>query len=203
MDVVIKKEIGNYPEGWFLEGDIEIYRELVSSLSNNAVMAEIGTWKGRSLCSIAHILIEKKIKVFAVDNFCGSATDVNIQWHALNHDIRGLLETGLRKFKIYNNVVIMAEASESAAKNIQDESLDFVFIDAEHDHKSVKSDIECWLPKIKDNGIIAGHDWNLQSVQKAVHEKFRSKEVKNYKDKASLIWSYTKKEVKNGRNNNI
>ena len=56
--------------------------------------------------------------------------------------------------------VLMRMASVDAAKLIADCSLDFIFIDADHDYKSVKEDIDAWTPKVKYNGIIAGHDYD-------------------------------------------
>ena len=65
--------------------------------------------------------------------------------------------------------------SWDAAVNFADESIDFVFIDADHSYESVKKDIEAWLPKIRKNGIISGHDYgngNPSEVKQAVDEKF-------------------------------
>jgi predicted O-methyltransferase YrrM len=51
--------------------------------------------------------------------------------------------------------------------------VDFVFIDADHEYDSVVKDINAWLPKIKQGGIISGHDYfNPCGVKKAVDEKF-------------------------------
>ena len=49
--------------------------------------------------------------------------------------------------------------SLNAAKRFNDYSLDFVFIDAAHDYKSVKEDIHAWAPKVRIGGIVAGHDY--------------------------------------------
>ena len=57
------------------------------------------------------------------------------------------------------------------ANNFEDESVDFVFIDAGHEYDSVVKDITSWLPKIKKGGIISGHDYfNPCGVKQAVDE---------------------------------
>jgi len=46
------------------------------------------------------------------------------------------------------------------AAHYADESIDAVFIDADHRYAGVRADIESWLPKVqKRNGVIAGHDY--------------------------------------------
>ena len=42
-----------------------------------------------------------------------------------------------------------------------DESLDFVYIDANHAYDFVKEDIELWYPKVKKGGVVSGHDYTL------------------------------------------
>ena len=67
-------------------------------------------------------------------------------------------------------------SSLEGAHKFEDQSLDFVFIDASHEYEDVKKDIEAWLPKIKTGGILAGHDYYVGNVdyfpgvKKAVNE---------------------------------
>jgi predicted O-methyltransferase YrrM len=62
--------------------------------------------------------------------------------------------------------------SLEAAKYFNDGEVDFVFIDGAHDYDNVKADIAAWLPKLKPDGILAGHDYcaNYPGVIKAVKE---------------------------------
>jgi len=74
----------------------------------------------------------------------------------------------------------VAEHVPPKAALYQDHSLDFVFIDANHYYEGVKNDLDAWLPKVKDSGIIAGHDYNPVSwpgVIKAVHEVFDTSRI--------------------------
>jgi predicted O-methyltransferase YrrM len=59
--------------------------------------------------------------------------------------------------------------------NIEDGSLDFVFIDADHSYDSVKDDIARWAPKVRTGGWVGGHDYHPRKwpgVVKAVDEAF-------------------------------
>jgi len=65
-----------------------------------------------------------------------------------------------KKLKEYiNRVHFLRTTSQAAAELIKDESLDFVYIDANHKYDFVKQDIELWFPKIRKDGIIAGHNY--------------------------------------------
>jgi len=49
--------------------------------------------------------------------------------------------------------------SVDAARLVDDSSLDFVYIDGNHDLPNVIVDLTAWTPKVRKGGIIAGHDW--------------------------------------------
>jgi hypothetical protein len=51
------------------------------------------------------------------------------------------------------------QRSLEAVNSFEDESLDFVFIDANHKYEYVKADLEAWYPKVRQGGIIAGDDY--------------------------------------------
>ena len=70
---------------------------------------------------------------------------------------------------------ILPYSSLEASTLVHSCSLDFVFIDADHSYEGCKADIEHWLPKLKTNGILCGHDYENSDypkfgVKKAVDE---------------------------------
>ncbi|RYH05338.1 class I SAM-dependent methyltransferase [archaeon] len=56
--------------------------------------------------------------------------------------------------------------STDAAKEVADNSLDFVYVDARHDYAGVKEDLEAWWPKLRVGGLLAGHDFVPDGVHK-------------------------------------
>ena len=67
--------------------------------------------------------------------------------------------------------------SIEASKLYEDNSLDFVLIDAAHDYENVKEDIKHWFPKVKKGGVMAGDDYHYTwpGVVKAADEAFGNK----------------------------
>jgi hypothetical protein len=106
-------------------------------------------------------------KYFPTERLRKLPIDSHEGWEELHKDI--LLEAS----KI-PNVTLLRGYSNIESLKFEDKSLDLVFIDANHDYEYVKNDILAWLPKIKDSGLISGHDFSLQyvGVIKAVTEIF-------------------------------
>jgi predicted O-methyltransferase YrrM len=58
---------------------------------------------------------------------------------------------------------------------IPDNSLDFIFIDGDHTTDAVLQDIRDYYPKLKDTGIMLGHDYSWDTVRLAVVAIFGAK----------------------------
>jgi predicted O-methyltransferase YrrM len=65
------------------------------------------------------------------------------------------------------------------ANQIDDGSVDLVYIDGDHTYEAVLRDLNAWVPKIKKGGIVCGDDIGWPDVKKAVDEFF-FKKSKNY-----------------------
>lgn len=76
----------------------------------------------------------------------------------------------VKEFK--HKVVVLKGFSYKMAKEIPDESLGLVFVDADHSYMGVKADIEAYYPKLINGGIMAFHDFGNTDygVNKAVQE---------------------------------
>ena len=57
------------------------------------------------------------------------------------------------------NTTIMRKESVRALKEFEADSLDFVYIDANHDYKHMSEDLEGWAQKVRSGGIVSGHDY--------------------------------------------
>ena len=67
-------------------------------------------------------------------------------------------QTARRRLDPYG-VIFVREPSMRAVQTFDDNSLDFVYIDANHDFDFVIQDIVEWSKKVRPGGIICGHDY--------------------------------------------
>lgn len=151
-------------EDWFSYPNL--YSSVVKEASDTAHFVEVGVWKGRSASYMAVEIINsgKNITFDLVDMWNGT-----ISTQATQKNVYQVFLKNIEPVLSYVNIKKMN--SIMASKTYQNDSLDFVFIDAAHDYENVKADITAWLPKIKPGGCIAGHDYpGWDGVVKAVHE---------------------------------
>lgn len=62
-------------------------------------------------------------------------------------------------------------------------SVDLVFIDADHSYTGCKNDILLYRSKVKNGGILSGHDIDYPGVNKAVNEL-----IENYEVGPNYVW---------------
>lgn len=164
----------NIGEDWFTYPNL--YKSVVEKF-DNAHFVEVGSWKGRSASYMGVEIINsgKNIKFDCVDTWNGAEehTDPNSQFFnkELLEDKDWLYNLFLENTKPVKDVVNPIRLdSISASKLYEDNSLDFVFVDAAHDYENVCADIKHWLPKVKSGGVLAGHDFHHPPIVQAVNE---------------------------------
>lgn len=102
-------------------------------------------------------------------------------------------KSNVEKHNLQEKIQTIKSCSWEAATQFDDNSLDFVFVDADHQYESVKKDIIAWYPKLKVGGIIAGHDYISEfRVADAVKEIFH-KRFDVWEEGICKVW-YTSKE---------
>lgn len=68
-------------------------------------------------------------------------------------------ERALRGFLRKGRAVLLRDRSPGAAVAFADASLDFVYLDGDHELVAVVADLAAWWPKIRPGGILGGHDF--------------------------------------------
>jgi len=173
-----------------------LYRQVVESASLGMHFVELGAWKGRSTFFMAALIIAsgKEIRLDVVDTFEGA----DVVGQADDEDklagrVREVFDANVEPVREHIGSVLHMRTDE-ACRLYQDDSLDFVMVDTDHSFEGANTDITCWWPKLKDGGIMAGDDYNLKTVRKAVHKHFLSVEV-SMGAKDIVCWNVVKGEV--------
>ena len=111
-----------------------IYSEIILKLSNLKRLYSIDCWK--SFEGYRDIANKSQIKQYYY-----------------------YLKTKIRLFKFGKRSRILKKFSKDASRLFKDNSLDFVYIDAQHSYGGCREDIGLWWPKLKKCGVFAGHDY--------------------------------------------
>jgi len=163
-----------FGEKWFNYQDI--CKRIVESVPEGGHIVEVGAWKGASKSYLAVEAQHKKLRIDVVDAWSGSDEHKDMS-DIKENSLFGTFIDNLRP--VINLINPIRTDSVSASKMYADESLDAVFIDADHRYESVKADILAWMPKVKNGGILAGHDYILEhsGVIRAVDKLVEAPEI--------------------------
>jgi hypothetical protein len=115
--------------------------------------AEIGVLKGEYaevLC-----LANPQAKIYGVDPYQAYPGYKDFGHQAALDRFRAEAQARLAQC----NYTFICEFSAEAVKGFADESLDFVYIDGNHELPYVIEDIHLWSAKVRPGGIVSGHDY--------------------------------------------
>lgn len=158
--------------GW--SSDIEVwYPKLAAMLPDGGTFIEVGVLFGRSLCLMAEL--RPDLRIWAVDSwedgdrgehepYCrkyGSTFDAFLG--GVKEHCPGVLE----------RIHVIRALSTSVTLPMADAA----FLDADHEFAGIQADIAHYTPRVRDGGIICGHDYgeHFPGVKRAVDEAFGGK----------------------------
>lgn len=124
---------------------------------------EIGSYRGKSTHALLSGMNENGI-LFSIDLFNTS-----------NYEYTNALPSFVNNVGHFKNIRIIQVNSSIAYKLFEDNTIDMIFIDG--DHNAVERDINLYLPKITK--LICGHDYNnhYPSVKQVVDKMFSDIEI--------------------------
>lgn len=116
--------------------------------------AEIGVWEGKFSETICAGI--PGLHLYAIDPWAPYAAyrEVKNDKARLDEAHRQTCQR-LAPFQ----ATVMRMTSLQAAKKMPDRSLDFVYIDSNHEASHVDADLRAWAPKVRLGGVLAGHDY--------------------------------------------
>lgn len=151
--------------------------------------AEVGTGVGKNAMEL--LQMNPELHLIQVAYYPGPMRlphdDLN---YCTTRQARRLWWKRIKEYVYSGRVTVLENPSKIAARKVEDNSLDFVFIDADHSYRHCLQDIQLWVPKVCKGGLIAGHDYgneNFPGVKQAVEECF-GVDFKTTYDKVWYTW---------------
>jgi hypothetical protein len=150
----------------------EVIAELVRK-HGLLVGAEIGVAEGRFAAGLLSLC--PTVRLWGFDTYePGYRTWMGTSWTA---EQQRRNEASARAWEAHfaPRMTLVRKSSLQAASWLEPASLDFVFIDADHDHEAVAADIAAWRTRLKPGGWMTGHDYDelkFPGVVAAVDEAF-------------------------------
>tara|TARA_R110002050_G_scaffold87687_1_gene185645 strand:- start:4941 stop:5525 length:585 start_codon:yes stop_codon:yes gene_type:complete len=182
----MKKEYEKYldTENYF---NFQDFYTWISEKDYMKTFVEVGVWKGHSVCylgdKLRHKLNQQDVNLYAIDLF-----DETYKYEDNPHILKqkphlyDIFKKNVKNADLTDKIKDIKSCSWDAASKFENQSVDFLFIDADHSYESVIKDITAWMPKMKfpsatsPGGIISGHDYyNPCGVKQAVDESFGSR----------------------------
>jgi hypothetical protein len=170
--------------------------ELIQVIKDNGYKSfiEVGVWEGKNIIEIAKKFPETNcygIDPYDYREYGNQLFHKDDKSTLLRINSETVYKDTFAHTQKYKNFHLIREASSNATRHFNNESIDVIFIDANHSYESVKNDIDLWLPKVKPGGVLSGHDYSIAffGVIQAVNEKLGSD---NIVIKSDATWFYYK-----------
>lgn len=129
-------------EGWFDFQDI--YDKAIEQAEDGDILVETGSWHGKSAVYLGVEAYNsgKDLRIFTID--CNEQR----------------AEIVKENIKPLNNVTYLHGSSLKLHGMFGDGVCRMVFLDADHDALFIRRELRLWMPKVKQGGIFAGHDYH-------------------------------------------
>lgn len=155
----------------FSDDNVYHLKKILDKVVGNT-FAEIGCWTGHSTSYIAEEAKERVGRCHVIDWFKGDE-GTKTEELAGQQDILAEFKGNMHALGLKDNIIIHEGKSEDCADHFAYKSLDFLFVDGGHSYATVKRDLDLYLPKVKPNGIIAGHDFeDVKYDERLIHLDF-------------------------------
>ena len=149
-------------EGFMREDMYKLFAELGFSTG-----IEIGVEKGKNAQTMFEII--PNLKLYGVDSY-KQHPQASYAYHAaIRHWDSRYLQNCKRQCLARmkgRNFTLLQGFSEYMVDKLEDNSVDFVYIDSDHSYDMIMLDVIKWGRKIKKGGIMSGHDYYPENNKK-------------------------------------
>jgi MMP 1-O-methyltransferase len=159
--LTIRNKIKEYKaiDGWLTRMEAYGLYHCASMLPKDAVVVEIGTWKGKSTYCIAQGL--KSGKIFSIDPFDASGEEESAVIYNSRKGDTSLVEqfkSSMTELGVIGKITPMKGLSNQFVGKFP--QIDFLFIDGDHSIEGCTFDFMNYGGYVKKGGYIAFHDYD-------------------------------------------
>jgi hypothetical protein len=142
---------------------------ILSRLGKSPVGAELGVFRG---ALSRRLLTRTDLRLIMVDSwgdyrptyegsgdYCATMSDAEKQNNEEISDVHTRFAEDRRR--------IIKSDTVAASAMVDDASLDFVFVDADHSYEGCRRDIDAWVGKLRPGGLLCGHDYDRTDLPNA------------------------------------
>lgn len=137
--------------------------------TKNKTIVEVGSWRGES----ALIFAKHFKRVICIDSW-----DIFLPPDKYKCTIDDIFDAFVEATRNVPNIEFKRMKSVDAAAQFDDSTPitpggpDVIYVDAQHIYPQVISDLKAWTPRVKPGGYMAGHDYSMPGVTRAVAEMY-------------------------------
>ncbi|QLE54861.1 class I SAM-dependent methyltransferase [Nostoc sp. TCL26-01] len=143
-------------EGFMITGQEEYLFNKVKLLPEDAVIVEIGSFKGRSTVAMGYACIGTNRRIYAIDTWDGNDSDFS------ERQFFEVWQENIKVNRLEEYIFPLRGFSHDVLRNwyelTNNKTIDFIFIDGSHQYLDVLKDFEMSFPLVKNDGWIAFHD---------------------------------------------
>jgi len=144
--------------------------DLYQEIPKNSIGAEIGVARGLNAIYLNHII--KPSLLYLIDQWDENqpALDYSGQYnkHKINLKNRAKIKNYYKEvkklFELHENVTVKRLRSDLWLESIEDNTLDWIYIDTSHQYNQTKKELDLSVKKVKKNGLICGHDFCVNPI---------------------------------------
>ena len=145
---------GDMPVGW----NGSRWHELISIFKNVGfkIGVEVGVEKGMYSKRMASLIPD--VKLYCIDPWVSYGYYTSRRSNTSQKRMEEKYNEAVWRLAPFNCEIIRGY-SHDVVHNFEDNSLDFVFIDANHGYEYALQDMVIWTEKVRVGGIVSGHDY--------------------------------------------
>lgn len=155
--VMAKSEPLDIKEGLSESEEVALTSLASAVTTPNATFVEAGSWKGHSASIIGKVVKQNGGRLYCIDHWQGNEGTKNVD-RAQDKDIQAIFEHNMKTLELWDYITAIKSDSVTASAQFDNNSIDFLFLDADHRYQPFMDELKAWYPKLKAGATICGHD---------------------------------------------